>query len=174
MITSESYPIGQFDWNAEWTAASRYAAIGDITGLPTSVRLAVDDLRDAQLDTSYRQDGWTVRQVAHHVTDSYIHGYIRLKSALAEDHPTIAPYDQAAWAELSDSHLPLAPSLAILDGLAERWVVLCRGLDDRQLARVYIHKALGPVTVDAHLHFFAWHFRHHIAQIVGLRRRQGW
>jgi uncharacterized damage-inducible protein DinB len=174
MIADLSYPVGRFDPNAQWTAASRRAAIEDIAGVPANLRRAVSGLDDARFDTPYRAGGWTVRQVVHHLADSHMHGYIRLKLALTEDNPSIKPYDQDAWAGLNDSHLPIAPSLAILDAVNERWTVLWRALGDRELARIYTHAELGQMTVETHLHFYAWHSRHHTAQITTLREREGW
>ena len=121
-----SYPIGRFDWNGPWTAASRTASLDDIAALPTNVRRVVSGLDDRQLDTAYRPDGWTVRQVVHHVADSHLNVYIRLKLALTEDNPLVKPYDEDAWARLPDSLLPIAPSLAILEGVNDRWMVLWR------------------------------------------------
>jgi DinB superfamily len=168
------YPIGRFDPKAQWTPSSRRAALEDIAGLPASLRRAVSGLDDAQLDTAYRPGGWSVRQVVHHLADSYIHGYIRLKAALTEENPTIKPYNQDAWAGLPDGQLPIAPSLAILDAVGERWMAVWHALGDREFARVYTHATLGPLTVETHLHFFAWHSRHHMAHVTTLRECESW
>ena len=172
--TDLSYPVGHFDWHAQWGATSRRQAIADLAGLPANLRRAVSGLEDARLDTPYRPAGWTVRQVVHHVADGHMNGYIRLKLALTEDNPTINPYDQDAWARLPDSRVPIAPSLAILDAVNERWMVLWRALGDREYARIFTHLELGPLTVETHLHFYAWHSRHHTTQITALREREGW
>jgi uncharacterized damage-inducible protein DinB len=174
-LTSDvRYPIGPFNANDELTERSRRAAIDAIVGLPTELRRAVAGLDDSRLDTPYRADGWSVRQVVHHLADSHLTGYVRLKLALTQDNPAIQPYDQAAWGRLADNRLPVAPALAIIDGVNEHWIALCRALDDRALARVYTHAALGLMTVEKHLHFFAWHARHHTAQISTLRERESW
>jgi uncharacterized damage-inducible protein DinB len=174
MTVDLSYPIGRFEPNAQWTAGSRAEAIGVIAGLPATLRRAVSGLDEARLDTPYRPGGWTVRQVVHHLADSHIAGFIRMKRVLTLENPAIQPDDQEAWATLPDNALPIEPSLAIVDGVAQRWTALCRTLGDRELARVYTHAERGPMTLETHLHFFAWHARHHTAQITALRDRQGW
>src|SRR5918992_5803978 len=130
MTVDLSFPVGRFDRTATWTTDSRRTAIEDIAALPAKMRQAVAGLTDAQLDTAYRPGGWTVRQVVHHVADSHMNGYIRLKLALTEDNPTIKPYQQDAWAALPDSRLPIALSLSILDAVHERWTVLWRASRD--------------------------------------------
>lgn len=176
MSTTEDlqYPIGRFDPTVQWTDTSRCTALEVIAAVPPTLHGAVGDLDEAQLDTPYRPGGWTVRQVVHHLADSYVHGYIRLKAALAEDNPTVRPYDQGAWATLPDSRAPIAPSLAIVNALHERWMVLWGALGDREFARTYTHVEMGPLTVETHLHFYAWHSRHHIAHVTSLREREGW
>jgi hypothetical protein len=174
MTVDLSYPVGRFDRTARWTMESRRAAIEDIAALPVKLRAAVAGLNDARLDTPYRPGGWTVRQLAHHVADSHMNGYIRLKLALTEDNPTIKPYEQDAWARLPDSRLPIAPSLAILDAVHERWSVIWRSLRDADFAREFTHPEMGPLTLETHLHLYAWHSRHHTAHVASLRARQGW
>jgi hypothetical protein len=175
MTTSElSYPVGSFDRHATWSSDSRRVAMDDIAMLAARMRQAVTGLNDQQFDTPYRPGGWTVRQLVHHVADSHMNGYIRLKLALTEEHPTIKPYEQDRWAILEDSRLPIGPSLGILDGVHERWATLCRTLGPAQLARTFIHPELGPLTVDTHLHLYGWHSRHHLAHITRLRERERW
>ncbi len=174
IVTDSRYPIGRFDANAEPTPASRRAAIETLVAVPGTVRQAIAGLDEAHLDAAYRPGGWTLRQVVHHLADSHMTGYLRLKRALTDDHPTIQPYDQAAWARLPDNALSIAPALAIIDGVNEHWIALCGALDDHLLARVYMHAAMGPMTVDKHLHFFAWHAQHHTAHITTLREREAW
>jgi hypothetical protein len=174
MTVDLSYPVGRFDRTATWTPESRRAAIEDIAALPVNIRAAVAALDEAQLDTPYRPGGWTVRQLVHHIADSHMNGYMRLKLALTEETPTIKPYEQDAWAMLPDSRLPIAVSLSILDLVHERWSVLWRAMTDAQFQRTFRHPELGVLTVETHLHLYAWHSRHHVAHITGLRQRQGW
>jgi DinB superfamily len=174
MTVDLSFPVGRFDKTATWTAESRRAAIEDIAALPAHMRQAVAGLSDAQLDTAYRPGGWTVRQVVHHVADSHMNGYIRLKLALTEDNPTIKPYQQDGWAALPDSRLPIAISLSILDAVHERWSVLWHATTDAQFQRTFTHPEMGPLTVDTHVHLYAWHSRHHVAHITSLRQRERW
>jgi hypothetical protein len=174
MTVDLSFPVGRFDRTATWTADSRRSAIEDIAALPAKMRAAVSGLSEEQLDTPYRPGGWTVRQLVHHVADSHMNGYIRLKLALTEDNPTITPYDQDGWAALPDSRLPIALSLSILEAVHERWTVLLRATGDAQLERTFTHPELGPMTLETHLHLYAWHSRHHVAHITGLRQREGW
>lgn len=139
------------------------------------MRAAVDGLTDVQLETPYRDGGWTVRQVVHHVADSHMHAYIRVKFALTEESPTIRPYDEAAWAELPDVMVvPPEVSLSLIDGIHARWVACLRGLQDAQFARPFVHPELGAQRLDLSLLRYDWHGRHHVAQITGLRARMGW
>ena len=174
MTVDLSFPIGPFDKTATWTADSRRAAIEDIAALPANIRQAVAGLSEEQLDTPYRPGGWTVRQLVHHVADSHMNGYIRLKLGLTEHNPTIKPYEQAEWAKLPDSRLPVAISLSILENVHARWSVLWRATTDAQFERRIMHPELGPLTLETHLHLYAWHSRHHVAHITGLRARENW
>src|ERR1041384_523938 len=133
------YPIGEFTMPATVTAAMRTEAIAALAELPASMREAVRGLSEAQLDTPYRPGGWTVRQVVHHVPDSHMNAFIRLKLALTEDNPTIKPYDQDAFATLPDQRLPIEPSLALLDGLHARWDAVLRAMTLQQFARPWFH-----------------------------------
>ena len=170
-----SYPIGKFDWTQTVAPDRRTQLINEIAAAPANFRKAVRGLTDRQLDTPYRPDGWTVRQVIHHVADSHMNSYIRLRLALTEDDPVIKPYDEAKWAELADAHtLPVEVSLQLLDSLHHRWVVLLKSLSDAEFARTFRHPALGVVRQDTNLALYAWHGRHHTAHITGLRDRNGW
>jgi hypothetical protein len=169
------YPIGRFAETVPFTAAGRKAAIEQLAALPAQARAAVAGLSDAQLDTPYRPEGWTVRQVVHHLADSHMNGLIRLKLALTEEHPTIKPYDEDAWVRLPDARLPLDSSFAILDGVHERWAVACAAMTDDQWARTFVHPQHGAVmSVAWHIQNYAWHSAHHVAHITRLRARQGW
>jgi len=168
------YPVGRFDPAAPVAEAMRAPAVAAIAELPARMRAAVAGLTDPQLDTPYRPGGWTVRQVVHHVADSHMNGYIRLKLALTEPQPTIKPYDQDAWAPLPDSRLPIDLSLAILDGVHARWAALWRSLAPADFARTFNHPEIGIVTLDTHLQMYGWHSRHHVAHITSLGQREGW
>ncbi len=168
------YPLGPLDLTFTITPALRASAIDDIAVLPERFRAAVAGLNDAQLDTPYREGGWTVRQLVHHVADSHMNGYIRLKLGLTEDRPTIKPYDQARWAELPDSRLPIGLSLDIIDAVHARLTVLWRGLDHVAFERTFLHPELGPLTLDRHLQIYAWHSRHHTAHAMALRAAKAW
>jgi hypothetical protein len=169
------YPIGRFVPPAASTHETRNAAIDAISATPAQVRRAVEGLDEDQLDTPYRPDGWTVRQVVHHVPDSHLNAYVRLKLALTEDAPTIKPYDEAAWALLADTpSVPVDVSLSLLDALHRRWVALLRSMTPDDFAREYIHPETGRHSIDHLLALYAWHGPHHVAHIVGLRKRSGW
>jgi hypothetical protein len=169
------YPIGPFKAVMPVTTELRSAAIDAIAGLPARMREAVASLSDGQLDTPYRPGGWTVRQVVHHVADSHMNGYIRVKLTLTEDTPTIKPYDENAWSLLADMRLPVAVSLDLLDGIHTRWVAVYRSMAPDQFARAFVHPELGAeMTLDQHLQMYAWHSHHHLAHITELRRREQW
>jgi hypothetical protein len=175
-MTDLRYPIGPLAVIAPATDDVRRAAIEDLASAPLSMRTAVSGLTDAQLDAPYRPGGWTVRQLVHHVPDSHMHAYIRLKFALTEDAPTIKPYNEQTWAELADSQLPIEVSLGILDGIHARMVSLLRALAPDDWARIFHHPEYpdAPRTLDWLAQGYAWHARHHIAHITALRRREGW
>jgi hypothetical protein len=169
------YPIGQFSWSGSNTPEQRARLIDDIAATPERMRGAVAGLTEAQLETPYRDSGWTVRQVVHHVPDSHLNSYIRFKFALTQHEPTIMAYDEARWAELVDakSHA-IESSLKLLEGLHERWVVLLRSLSEEDVLRKFRHPELGVVSVDRYIALYAWHGKHHVAHITGLRERMGW
>jgi len=169
------YPIGRFDWKAVITPEMRPSLIDEIAATPSWLRQAIDGLDDRQLDTPYRPDGWTVRQVVHHLADSHMNNYVRVRLALTEHEPTIKPYDEAKWAELYDARtLPPAGSLALLESMHLRWVELLRHLADADYSRSFHHPEAGTVRLDTNLALYAWHGRHHTAHIAGLRQRMGW
>lgn len=169
------YPIGRFSAPASSMAGIRAAHIHTLQLLPERLRAAVAGLSDAQLDTAYREDGWTVRQVVHHLADSHANSYIRFKLALTEDWPTIKPYDEAAWANLSDSRwLPIDGSLAFIDALHGRWGSLLEAMTDEDFQKGYVHPAQGRQNLAKALAIYDWHSRHHTAHITSLRARQGW
>lgn len=169
------YPVGKFSPPASPTPALRAEQIQTLRTLPNTLRAAVSGLTDSQLDTPYRDGGWTVRQVVHHVADSHANSYVRFKLALTEQWPTIKPYDEAAWAELADSRkLPVEPSLQMIAGLHARWVALLESLSEEDFQRGFTHPERGRMTLATNLALYAWHSRHHTAHISGLRARMGW
>jgi uncharacterized damage-inducible protein DinB len=169
------YPIGKADRTPSLAPGERAQRIDAVAAAPAQLRLAVSGLTDQQLDTPYRPDGWTVRQVVHHVADSHINAYMRFRLGLTEENPTIRPYDEKAWAELPDvRHLPVEVSLHLLDNLHERLVHLLRSTPPSSFARTIVHPENGPMTLDTLLGIYAWHGAHHTAHITGLRTRQGW
>jgi uncharacterized damage-inducible protein DinB len=160
------YPIGQPDWKTPLSDAQRASALSDIRTLPEQLSAALAGLTETQLDTPYREGGWTVRQVVHHLADSHMNSYIRVRFALTEDRPTIMPYDEVAWAELEDARLaPVDLSLSLLTGLHARWHRLLAGLDPAARARIMVHPSNGPMTVDQIISLYSWHGRHHLAHI---------
>ena len=168
------YPIGQFQAPAAATPELRRAWIDTIAAAPARYRDAVRGLSDAQLDTPYRPEGWTVRQVIHHVADSHMNSFIRFRLALTEDEPTIKPYDEAKWALLKDAAEPVEVSLALIDNLHHRWVVMLRAIEEDDFARTLRHPASGLMNLDTLLALYAWHSRHHEAHITRLSDRLGW
>jgi len=169
------YPIGKFERRDALTSAERRQMIDDIAEVPARMREAVSGLTPAQLHAPYREGGWTLRQVVHHVPDSHLNAYIRFKLALTEDSPTIKPYDEARWAELPDTHeTPLKTSVTMLEALHARWVCLLRNLKPDDFRRKLIHPENGEMTLDAVLGLYAWHGRHHVAHITSARERYGW
>jgi uncharacterized damage-inducible protein DinB len=168
------YPIGRFDRTEAVTPAMRAANLETLRQAPAKLRAAVNGLSDAQLDTPYREDGWTTRQVVHHLADSHANAYIRVKLALTEDWPTVKTYDEAAWAKLADSREPITGSLAIIDALHARWLALLGSLTEADFQKGFVHPAMGRQTLDANLALYAWHSRHHTAHITNLRERKGW
>ena len=170
------YPIGRFSSvKRPLTPAERASKIQAIREAPARIRTAVTGLSAAQLDTPYREGGWTVRQVVHHVVDSHVNAYVRFRLVLTEDKPTIRTYKEKLWAELPDAKtLPPETSLAILDGVHARWVALLEALDGQQFQRPLHHPENGDMTVDMLLELYGWHGRHHEAHITGLRDRSGW
>ena len=169
------YPIGRFAYEPAVTADDRRGRIRQIAATPAALRAAVAGLNDAQLETPYRRDGWTVRQVVHHVADSHMNAYVRFKLAITEDTPTIKPYNEAAWARVADSaRTPIGTSLTLLDALHQRWVVLMESFAEPDFSRKVVHPEHGPITVDWMLQMYAWHGRHHTAHVSELRKRENW
>ena len=169
------YPIGSFKLEGAPTDEHIRQAIDEIAEAPAKIRAAVEGLSSEQLATSYRPGGWTVRQVVHHVPDSHLNSYCRFKLALTEDEPTIKAYHEDRWAELDDSRAtPIEVSLALLDSLHARWIVLLKSLGPVDFQRTFRHPEIGLVTLAQNVCLYAWHGRHHAAHITSLRERMGW
>ena len=159
------FPIGKFQYVPATTAQERDARIEVIAQLPGKVRSAVKGIAEEQLETPYREGGWTVRQVVHHLADSHANAFMRIKLALTQDSPTINPYAEDEWAKLADSALPIEPSVQMLDGVHARWVALMRSLADEQWNRAYVHPQMGPMPLEKVLALYAWHSDHHLGHI---------
>ena len=173
------YPIGKFEWlpseNEEQMAKRREHYIEVLGKLPSQMRAAVRDLTPEQLDTPYRPQGWSVRQVVHHVPESHMNAYIRFKLALTEDQPTVKPYREDAWAKLPDVAItPLEVSLQLLAALHSRWVDLLETMKPEDFERTLNHPERGILTLDQMLALYAWHSEHHLAHITSLRERMQW
>lgn len=170
------YPIGPWSKPASSSDADRRTWIDEIAAAPAALKKAATGLNDVQLDTPYRPDGWTVRQVVHHVPDSHMNAYVRFKLALTEDEPTIKPYEEKKWATLADTRaVPVAVSLALLEGIHARWVALLRAMSPADFRRGYNHPEQHRVVpLEEALSMYAWHGKHHVAHINKLREREGW
>lgn len=174
-MTDLQFPIGRFKLDGVPADEDIRRAIDEIAQAPAKLRAAVEDLTTEQLATPYRPGGWTVRQVVHHVPDSHLNSYCRFKLALTEDEPTIKPYQEDRWAELDDSRTaPIEVSLAMLESLHERWVLLMKSLSPAEFARTFRHPDIGVLTLAKNVCLYAWHGRHHTAHITSLRERMGW
>jgi len=175
MTSDPRYPVGPFrSVDRPLTPEERRRHIETIAAHPARMRAAVAGLDDGALDTPYREGGWTVRQVVHHLGDSHVNSFIRFRLAVTEDHPRICTYDQDAWAALPDAREPIEPSLTLIDGLHERWVTFLRLLPDEAFARTVEHPEIGDVSVDMLLELYGWHCAHHEGHVTGLRKRMGW
>jgi len=174
-MSDPRFPIGKFHFDGPPSGDQRTKLIDDIGETPAALRAAVEGLSAQQLDTPYREGGWTVRQVAHHVPDSHMNAYVRFKLALTEYEPTIKPYAEDRWAQLDDTqNTPIEVSLALLDSLHSRWMGLLRSLRPEDWKRSFRHPEMGLVLLEKNLALYSWHGRHHVAHITELRKRMGW
>ena len=170
-----AYPVGKFKAPTGIDPEARPGWIAELAAAPDLLRRTVSGLNERQLDTRYRPGGWTVRQVVHHLPDSHMNAYIRYKLALTEREPTIVPYDEAQWGELPDAKSgPVALSLDLLAAVHERWLASLRGLAPEQFERKFNHPEAGLMSLHYQLALYAWHGRHHVAQITSLAAREGW
>lgn len=169
------FPIGPANLPESITPDHLRLWIQEIADAPRQLNAAAQGLTDAQLDTPYREGGWTVRQVIHHLPDSHMNAYVRMKLALTETHPAVCAYDEGLWAKLGDSRdTSIAVSLQLFAALHVRWTDLLRSLKEEDFARTYVHPADGIVTVAQVPGIYAWHGKHHIAHITHLRERMSW
>jgi DinB superfamily len=174
-MSDPRYPIGKFNYQGPSTEEQRQKFIKDIEQAPAALRSAVAGLSPEQLETLYREGGWTVRQVVHHLPDSHMNAYVRFKLALTEDEPTIKPYAENLWAQMEDSRsTPLETSLVLLESLHRRFVLLLRGMKPEEWKRSFRHPELGVVPLEKNLALYSWHGQHHVAHITELRKRMGW
>ena len=174
-MSDPRYPVGKYERRDVLTPEERAAMIEQIAAAPRKLREAVAGLTPQQMETPYREGGWTLRQVVHHIPDSHLNSYVRFKLALTETTPTIRPYDEARWAELPDSvHTPPETSMTLLESLHDRWVRLLRSMSADDFRRTLNHPENGLMTLDAMLALYAWHGRHHVAHITATRERNGW
>jgi hypothetical protein len=174
-MSDPRYPIGKFHFDAPLTEVQRAQLVTNIEQAPAALRAAVAGLSPQQLDTPYREGGWTVRQVIHHVPDSHMNAYVRFKLALTENEPTIKPYAEDRWAQLADTQsTPVEVSLALLDSLHTRWVQLLRSLKPEDWKRTFRHPEMGLVPLEKNLVLYSWHGKHHVAHVTELRERMGW
>ena len=175
MQTDPRYPIGKFDRKITVTKEMRREFINTIESLPSQLRKEVENLSEQQLDTPYREDGWTIRQVVHHLPDSHINAYVRFKLALTEDNPAIKTYEEHLWAELPDSvKTPIDVSLNLLESLHARWAILLRSMTDEQFEKTFQHPEWGNINLSKTLALYAWHGKHHLAHITELKKKMVW
>lgn len=169
------YPLGRFEPPKEYNDELREGFISEIEETPFYLRQAVENLNENQLNTPYREGGWTVEQVIHHLPDSHMNAYIRFKLALTEKEPTIKPYKEDAWAKLGDYlTTPIEVSLTLLESIHTRWVIVLKSLSPDQFQRKLNHPEMGLIDIDWLIAQYAWHGKHHIAQINSLKQRMGW
>jgi DinB superfamily len=174
-MSDPRFPIGKFHYEGTPSPEQRTKFIDEIEEAPSAIRAAVSGLSPQHLDTPYRDGGWTVREVVHHVPDSHMNAYVRFKLALTEDEPTIKPYAEDRWAKLADSaSTPIEVSLALLENLHSRWVQLLRSLNEDEWKRAFKHPEMGLVPLEKNLALYAWHGKHHTAHITELRKRMSW
>src|SRR5215510_7619608 len=168
------YPIGKFNYEGPPSEEQRKKLIEDIAQTPAALCAAVKGLSPQQIETPYRDGGWTVRQVVHHVPESHMNAYIRFKLALTEDEPTIKPYMEDRWAQLADTgKTPPEVSLVLLERLHDRWTRLLRSITTDQWKRSFRHPELGLVSLEKNLALYSWHGKHHLAHVTELRKRLG-
>ena len=174
-MTDPRYPIGKFSFDGNLTEEQKAQFLDDIEQTPARLRAAVQGLSGSQLDTPYRDGGWTVRQVVHHVPDSHMNSYVRFKLALTEEEPTIRPYMENLWAELPEAKTgPVELSLTLLELLHQRWAMVLRAMNPAEWKRTLRHPEMGVLSLEKMLALYAWHGKHHVAHVTKLREKMGW
>ena len=174
-MTDPRYPIGEFSFDGSLSEQEKATHLDHIEQTPTRLRAAVQGLSEKQLDTPYRDGGWTVRQVVHHVPDSHMNAYVRFKLALTEDVPTIRPYMEKPWAELPEAKsAPVELSLVLLESLHKRWMLTLCNIKSEEWKRTFRHPEIGVMSLEKTLALYSWHGRHHVAHVTELRKRMGW
>ena len=170
------YPIGKFEMPEFMSLDLLKSWVVTIEVFPDMIKKATNHLAEDQIDTPYREDGWTIRQVVHHVADSHMNAYIRFKLAITEDKPVIKPYKQGLWALYPDANeMEIDASVMIIEGVHDRWVALMKTLDRKDWKRVYVHPEYNrEIALDEAAGQYAWHCKHHLAHINGLKERMGW
>jgi len=169
------YPIGKFQPQDSYTEHDIKSSINRINALPGKLQQAIEGLSDSQLNTPYRDGGWTIRQVVHHVADSHLHAYIRTKWALTEEAPLIKAYLEKLWAETPETGASPALSINLLTALHAKWCTLLNGLSPSQFHRTFTHPETGKaVPLDRLIALYAWHGEHHLAHITNLRNAKSW
>jgi len=173
-MSNLQYPIGKFEHEGSVTQAELESWIQVLDQLPQRLSRAVEGLNDEQLELPYRDGGWTIRQVVHHLADSHLNCYIRFKLALTEDHPTIKPYMEKSWAELADSKAPVSVSISLFEAIHTRWVLLLQSMNSEDFERTFYHPVYDQTySLAIALGMYAWHGQHHVAHITSLRERLG-
>jgi hypothetical protein len=168
------YPIGKYRPPPNISLEDRRFAVLTLSEMPALLRAAVHPLETDRMNTPYREGGWTVRQLVHHIADSHMTAFHRIRMALTEDWPTVQPYDENAFAKLPDAGAPVEWSLELIESLHARWVMMFQGMSEDQWKSGYKHAERGPMTVEQTALLYAWHSRHHVAHIMQLRKREGW
>ena len=175
MTKDPRYPIGKYE-TAPYSEAQKNKWINDLRHLPKDLEMAIQNLDAAQIQTPYREGGWKVQQLVHHIADSHMNSFIRFKLALTEDNPTIKPYDENAWSEMADVQKePINVSITLIYALHKRWLTLLQNMSDADFEKTLFNpQRRGQLTLWEMLGIYAWHGKHHVAHIKTLKENKGW